>query len=327
MKTVALFGTFSASAMQELKDKLQSRFFCIHVPDESRFDLLQQADYIILRGPKMYADVLDRLGGKKLKLIQRWGTGFDGVDIIRAGELGIAVAITNGINANAVAELTIALIFALYRHLIPLHNALIRGAWDKSVYMEETYEISGKTLGIIGCGHIGRLVAHKAKALGTNIIYNDIYPLSHEREKSLGMSYAEMTQLLKTSDIVSLHLPATVQTKEMVNEEFLSLMKPNAILINTARGSLINEKALFDALTQRRIFGAGLDSFSVEPTPADNPLLTLDNIVVTPHVGGNTVDMNRTMIERIIGNIARMENNELISDEDLVNGKYLITKS
>lgn len=323
MRTVALVGSFSASVMKELKNRLSEYFKCIHIADESEFALLRQADYVVLRGPKMYANTLEKLGGR-LKLIQRWGVGYDGVDIIRAGELGIAVTITSGINANAVSELTIAMVFALYRHLIPLHNALSRGVWGKNVYLEDTYEISGKTAGIIGCGHIGRLVAQKMTALGAKVVYNDSNPLSPERERDLGISYVEIGQLLKTSDIVSLHLPLTSLTEGMVNKEFLSLMKANAILINTARGSLVNEKDLYEALKQRHIFGAGLDSFAKEPVSADNPLLTMDNIVITPHVGGSTVEMNQAMIDRVVGNIIRMENNEPLPPEDLVNSRYLI---
>jgi D-3-phosphoglycerate dehydrogenase len=308
--------------MNELEMRLSPKFHCIYIPNNEGFDKLNEADYVLLRGPKMYADALDPLRGK-LKLIHRWGVGYDGVDVKRAGELGIAVAITGGINSNAVSELAIALMLALYRHLVPLHNALASGLWDRQVYLDETYEISGKTVGLIGCGSIGRLVAQKVQAFGAKVVYYDAFRLPLDREKELNLEYAEIDKLLPQADIVSLHLPATPTTNGMVDKMFIAQMKPNAILINTARGSIINEDDLYIALKNHWILGAGLDTFALEPPTADNPLLKLDNIIVTPHVGGNTVDMNSAMVDRVIDNIIRIENNEPLQHGDLVNGEYL----
>lgn len=323
MRTVAIVGEYSTSVVNQLKTRLSQKFRCIYIPNSQKFEKLHEADYVILRGPKMYADVLEPLRGK-LKFIQRWGTGYDGVDIKKAGELGIAVAIANGINANAVSELTIALILALYRHLIPLHNSLVQGKWERQLYIDETYEINGKTVGLIGCGNIGRLVAKKVQAFGANVAYYDKTRLSPDIEKELNIKYAEMDELVSQSDIISLHLPAAPETKGMVDEKFFAQMKPNAILINTSRGSIINENDLYKALKNRKILGAGLDSFAQEPPAANNPLFELDNIIVTPHVGGNTVDMTSAMIDRVINNIICIDNNLPLPDGDLVNANYLI---
>lgn len=323
MKTVAIVGEFSPLVIDELKTRLSSRFICIHILNSQGFDKLREADYAILRGPKMYADAISKIAGR-LKLIQRWGTGYDGVDVKRAGELGIAVAITGGVNSNSVSELAIALIFALYRHIVPLHNTLVSGIWDRQRYIDETYEVRGKTVGLIGCGSIGRLVAQKVQALGARVVYYDVFRMQPHDEKELEINYMDMDELLSQADIISLHLPATAATKGMVNEKFISRMKPDAILINTARGSIINENDLYTALKNRRILGAGLDTFELEPPGANNPLLELDNIVVTPHVGGNTVDMNGAMIARVADNIIRTDNNEPLPRGDLVNGEYLI---
>lgn len=325
MRTVAIVGEYSPLVMHELQARLSPKYKCIHILNDQNFDKLCEADYVILRGPKINSDVLNSIKGK-LQLIQRWGTGYDGVDVKRAGELGIAVAITGGVNSNAVSELAIALIFALYRHLIPLHNSLVKGIWDKKTYSEKTYEINGKTVGLVGCGSIGRLVAQKVQALGSRVVYYDVKRLPLEIEKEFKIDYAELYDLLQQSDIISLHLPATPLTMGMVDTKFISQMKPNAILINTARGSLINEKDLYEALKNHRILGAGIDTFAFEPPDANNPLLKLDNIVVTPHVGGSTVDLNDIMIDHVIGNIIRMENNEPLPKGDLVNGEYLISK-
>lgn len=322
MKTVAIFGEYSPLVISQLETRLSQKFRCIYIPSKN-YEKLDEADYVILRGPKMYADVLEPLSGK-LKFIQRWGTGYDGVDVKRAGELGIAVAIANGVNSNAVSELAIAMILALYRHLIPLHNSLIQGKWERQTYIDETYEINGKTVGLIGCGNIGRLVAKKVQAFGAKVIYYDVFRLPRDREKELNINYAEMDELLCQADIISLHLPATPNTIEMVDRKFFELMKSNAILINTSRGSLINENDLYIALKNHQILGAGLDAFAQEPPAADNPLLELDNIIVTPHVGGNTVDMNSAMIDRVVNNIIRIDSNEQLPNGDLVNGDYLV---
>ncbi|MDF2677063.1 MAG: 3-phosphoglycerate dehydrogenase [Bacillota bacterium] len=325
LKTVAIVGEYSSSVMNELKIKLSPKFHCIHIPNNQSFDKLCEADYVILRGPKMYASILEPLAGK-LKLIQRWGSGYDGVDVKKAGELGISVAITNGVNSNAVSELAIALMLSLYRHIIPLNNSVASGIWERQVYIDKTYEINGKTVGLIGCGNIGRLVAKKVQSLGANVIYYDSYRMTPEREKDLNIKYAEAEELLKQSDIISLHLPSTPATKGMINKDYLSQMKPSAILINTARGSIINENDLYEALKNNWILGAGLDTLEQEPPSPDNPLLTLDNIVITPHVGGNTVDMNSIMVSHVVDNIIRVDNNEPIPIPigDLVNGEYLI---
>jgi D-3-phosphoglycerate dehydrogenase len=213
---------------------------------------------------------------------------------------------------------------SLYRHIIPLNNSVASGIWERQVYIDKTYEINGKTVGLVGCGNIGRLVAKKIQSLGANVIYYDAYRMTPEREKELNIKYAEIKELLKQSDIISLHLPSTPATKGMINKDYLSQMKPSAILINTARGSIINEKDLYEALKNNWILGAGLDTLEQEPPSPDNPLLTLDNIVITPHVGGNTVDMNSIMVSHVVDNIIRVDNNEPIPIGDLVNGEYLI---
>lgn len=322
MKTVAIVGDYSPIILDKLEHRLSSNFNCILISKKEDFYKLKEADYIVLRGLKIDADILDAFG-KKLKLIQRWGVGYDGVDIEHAGKLGIAVAITGGVNANAVSELVIGLILALYRHLIPLHNALVSGIWSQKDYLDETFEIKGKTVGLLGCGNIGRLVAEKVQAFGANVVYYDPCRLPPEKEHELTLQYLEVDELLSQSDIVSLHMPATPETKGLVNESFLEKMKHSAVLINTARGSIVNELDLYNALKQHQIFGAGLDTFAQEPTSPDNPLLQLDNVVTTPHIGGNTADTRDAMVNRVVENILRIDKGEPLPSEDLVNGQYL----
>ncbi|HHV84156.1 MAG TPA: 3-phosphoglycerate dehydrogenase [Tepidanaerobacter syntrophicus] len=322
LKTVAIVGDYSPIILDKLERRLSSNFNCIWISKREDFYKLKEADYMILRGFKIDADTLDAFG-EKLKLIQRWGVGYDGVDIEHAGKLGIAVAITSGVNANAVSELVIGLIIALYRHLIPLHNALVSGTWNQKDYFDETFEIKGKTVGLLGCGNIGRLVARKVQAFDAHVVYYDPCRLPLEREHELALRYLEVDELLSQSDIVSLHMPAIPETQGLVNESFIAKMKHSAVLINTARGSIVNEPDLYNALRQRQIFGAGLDTFAQEPTSPDNPLLQLDNVVTTPHIGGNTADTRDEMIKHVADNIFRIERNELLPPGDLVNGQFL----
>lgn len=257
------------------------------------------------------------------RLIHRWGVGYDSVDIEAAGEKGIAVAVTSGVNANAVAELAVGHMLSLYRHIPTMNDMLKHGGWERKTFIDRSFMISGKTVGLVGCGNIGRLVAKSVQAFGARVIYYDVFRMTPEAERELNITFVSQDELLRSSDIVSLHLPATDSTKEMVNREFLAKMKPTAILINTARGALVKEEDLIEALQNGTIAGAGLDSFAQEPIAPNSPLLTMDHVVLTPHVGGNTFDLGDAMVERILDNISRIENNIELRRSDLVNAQYL----
>jgi phosphoglycerate dehydrogenase-like enzyme len=217
----------------------------------------------------------------KLRVIARMGVGYDAIDIPAATELGVAVAITPGANEEAVAEHTVALMLGVFRAIPAREHEVRQGGWRRHSHSR----MAGRTLGLIGMGRIGKAVVPRATGLGMKVIATD--PLADvEFAKQHNVRLVSLDKLLTEADVVSLHAPATEDTLAIINAETLAKMKQDAVLINTARGSLVDETALADAISGGRIFGAGLDVFCVEPLPPDSPLLRLDNVVLSPHMAG-----------------------------------------
>ena len=185
------------------------------------------------------------------------------------------------------------------------------GIWHGNEFLgKRFYELAGKTLGIVGFGNIGKKVARIAKGFGMNVLYNDIIRLNEDAEDAVGARFRLLSELLQTSDIVSLHVPLTNETRHMMNAETLKLMQPHAILINTCRGPVVDEAALHRALTGGTIQGAGLDVFEVEPTPSNNPLLGLENVVLSPHLAGFSQDNRAKGFRNAFDNVQRVERGE-----------------
>ena len=229
----------------------------------------------------------------KLKLIQHSGVGYEQIDVDAAFERGVPVALTPEGTIPAVAEHVIMLILGLYRHLVQAHNALTRGEWIHKQLRAECLMLEGKTLGIIGIGRTGREVLRRAQPFDVRPIYHDLRQLPAEEEKRLGIEYRSLDKLISEADIVTLHVFLSEGSRGLIGERELNLMKPTAILINTSRGDVVEEAALYRALKERRIAGAGIDVFEEEPTPSDNPLLRLENVLLTPHLAGGTLDSMR----------------------------------
>jgi D-3-phosphoglycerate dehydrogenase / 2-oxoglutarate reductase len=216
----------------------------------------------------------------QLRVIARAGVGYDAVDLAAATEHGIAVTITPGTNQDAVAEHAFALMLALVKNLIPQHNGTVAGQWPRQANLP----LRGRTLGIAGLGRIGKAVALRGVAFGMPVIAYEPYP-DQAFVRQHNIKLVPFDRLLAESDFLSLHLPMTAESKHTINENTLAKMKPTAFLVNTARGGLVCEADLYEALRSRRIAGAGLDVFEQEP-PGISPLFSLDNVVVTPHAAG-----------------------------------------
>ena len=259
---------------------------------------LKEADVAVnIRGRTRFtAEVLQAC--PKLKLISIWGTGTDNVDLKAAAARGITVTNTPGANALAVAEHTVALILAVVKQLAQADQAMRQGGWPRNLVPQ----LRGKRLGLIGTGLIGSEVAAMGRGLGLEVVAWTFHP-NPSRAVSLGLRYVELDELLRTSDIVSLHLRATPDTRQFLNRERLALLKPTAFVVNTARGALIDEAALGEWLRDKRIAGAGLDVFETEPLPAGHPLTTLPNVLLTPHCGGMTPDSNLIGLAMAVENI------------------------
>jgi phosphoglycerate dehydrogenase-like enzyme len=216
----------------------------------------------------------------ELRVIARVGVGFDAVDVAAATAQGVAVTITPGTNQDAVAEHTFALILALAKDLTVQHNALKSGRWDRRT----TLPLRGRSLGVVGLGRIGKAVAVRGECFGMPLLAYEPYP-DQEFVARHKIKLLPLEQLLAQADFISLHVPLAPESKYLICKKTLALMKPTAFLINTARGGLVCEADLLEALKAKRIAGAGLDVFEVEPATA-NPLFALDNVVLTPHAAG-----------------------------------------
>lgn len=244
-------------------------------------ELLQQLPGIwaVLAGSEPYTSkVLD--ASPELRVIARVGVGYDAVDVPHATRRGVAVTITPGANHDGVAEQTFALMLAVAKDVIPQHLGTRHLTWPRRT----TLAIRGKTLGIAGLGRIGKAVALRAKAFGMKLKAYDPVP-DHEFARANGVELVALEKLLAEADFLSLHLPYTPESKHLINKKTLALMKPGAILLNTARGGLVCEADLIEALQAKKLAGAGLDVFEQEP-PSDSPLFRMDNVVVSPHLSG-----------------------------------------
>ncbi|MFP4005446.1 MAG: hydroxyacid dehydrogenase [Candidatus Hadarchaeia archaeon] len=244
-------------------------------------------DAIIVRsGTTLDKDVID--AAKNLKLIVRAGVGLDNIDLDYAGEEGIRVENTPEASTNAVAELSIAFLLSWSRRIPKAHVLMKGGKWEKSKLGGS--EIRGKTIGIVGTGRIGRSVAEKAKALGMNVLGRDVQEMDEFYD--LGGEYVDLDRLLEKSDYVSLHVPSDSTTEHLIGQNEFELMKDSAVIINVARGSVIDEEALIEALREGKIAGACLDVYERDPIE-DGRLLELDNVILTPHLGASTEEAQK----------------------------------
>ncbi len=253
-----------------------------HYSPEELVEKIKEFDAIIVRSATKVTREVIEAGKGKLKVIGRAGVGVDNIDVKAATEAGILIVNAPNAPTRSVAELTLGFAIALARDIVEANNELKAGEWTKKKH--KGFELKGKTWGIIGLGRIGREVAKIALALGMKVIAYD--PIAKGME---GVEMrASMEEVLKEADIISLHVPLLPQTYHMIGEEELKIMKKNAILINVARGGIVDEKALVKAIEEGWISGAALDVFEEEPPKKDSPILRCNRIYVTPHIGANT---------------------------------------
>lgn len=268
-------------------DALGPDFEVRHCDGANRAELLaslaQGVDAVLIRSAtKMDAEAIT--AAKGLKVIARAGVGLDNVEISAATAAGVMVVNAPTSNIVSAAELAIGLLLASARHISPAHAALCNGKWARSKYTGA--ELFERTLGIVGFGRIGQLVAHRMQAFGMHVVAYDPY-LQPARAAQLGVRLVELDALLAMSDFITIHLPKTKETANLIGIEALKKVKPTVHIVNAARGGVLDEVALYDAIKEGRVAGAGLDVFSTEPC-TDSPLFTLDGVVATPHLGAST---------------------------------------
>ena len=296
------------------------------VPDGFRVVNLdgQGADALVTKAAAVDASVLASAPGARF--VQKYGGREDGIDLGAAGAAGVTVATMPLRGCIAVAELATTLILALSKQLVVAHRATVEGGYRELgltpeptsqrkfafqwMKLPELLEVHGHTLGIVGYGEIGTEVSVRARALGMNVLYTKRTRLPEAIERRLGVAYRELDDLLGEVDFVLLSLPHTPESDKIIGARELALMRPESYLVNIARGPLVDEPALVDALASGRLRGAGLDVFVEEPVPYDNPLLALDNVIVTPHIGGGTGGARVNQMSDVLANVVRFARGE-----------------
>lgn len=267
---------------KEVVEKLKENFEVsegYNLDEGALAERVKDVEIVIVRSKtKITRRVID--AGKKLKIIGRPGVGLDNVDVKAAGERGIKVLNTPEAPAASVAELVFGLMLCLSRKITIADSGMKNGKWLKTE--TKGRELFGKTLGLVGFGHIGSHIAKIATAAGMNVLAHDKY----RKDAGAGVKLVGLEELLNAGDFVSLHVPLTDETRHLISGEKIAMMKPSAFLINTSRGGVVDEDALYTALSGKKIAGAGLDVFSTEPY--SGPLTRLDNVVLTPHIGAST---------------------------------------
>jgi phosphoglycerate dehydrogenase-like enzyme len=245
----------------------------------------------------------------KLKLIQLLSAGYDKADLKAMNKHKVPMCNNGGANSVAVSEHAILLMLSVSRRLITQHTNVAAGRWHGNS-PPTVHEVRNKVLGIVGLGTIGKKVAKLALAFGMTVHYYDISRLKEEEEDALGVRFRLLPEILRNSDILSLHVPLNASTQNMIGAEELAMMKTSAIIVNTSRGPVIDEKAMTTALSTGKLFGAGLDVFDEEPTPPNNPLLKLDNVILTAHLAGPTWESNITRLRNGFDNVQRVARGE-----------------
>lgn len=275
---------------------------------DDRARLLARADFLM--GSWVTTTITlteaDYQAAPHLKLVQVMSAGYEHVDLNLAARYGVPVATFGEAMASVVAEHTLLLMLAVYRQLLQLDAAVRSGAWRKNE--PALRELRGKRVGLVGLGYIGREVALRLRAFGAEVVYTARQPVPDEAD--LGAAYLPLDALLRESDIVSLHLPLARSTRGLIGERELGLMKPDAVLINTSRGAVVDQAALLAALTSGALAGAGLDVLDPEPPEPSSPLLQLPNVVFTPHTGGQADDVWPRIVRTCFANIERVASGE-----------------
>ena len=268
-------------------------------PEELKKKIKDYHGLVVRSATKVTADIIE--AAENLKVIGRAGTGVDNIDMLAATKKGVVVMNTPGGNTVTTAEHAVAMMLSLARHIPQATVSMRKGEWEKKKY--EGTEITGKTLGILGVGNIGSVVASRAIGLKMNVIAYDPF-ISAEAADKLGVTLVTLEELFAKSDFISIHVPLTNETKNLVNAEAFAKMKKGVRIINCARGGIVNEGDLAEAVKAKQVAGAAFDVFEKEPPPADNPLLQIEEVILTPHLGASTKEAQESVAVAIAEQIA-----------------------
>lgn len=274
---------------------------------------LQDVDYAIAGDVPVTSELFHAPG---LKAVHKWGVGYDNFDLDAAREAGVRVMRTTGSNAIAVAETALSMMLALQRNLVLGHMAVSEGEWPKNTLAATSRRLTGRTVGIVGLGYIGKALVKLLHGFDCKILYSKRSRLSAAQEQSLGVEFAQLEDLLARADVVSLHCELNDSTRDMINAQALAHMRPDAHLVNLARGGVVVEEDLAQALKAGVIAGAAVDVFSVEPMTADNPLRQAPNVILTPHLAAMAHDMLAPTFDRMLTNFSLIEAGQEPPEQD-----------
>ena len=298
MKTILLTNKYSGAPLEIVEGEVPEGFNIRFLPEQTQAALIAEAasaDYILAGGRlKISREVLEK--AKKLQMIQRSGVGLDALDLDAIKEKGIPLYVNQGVNAESVAEHALLLTLACLRKLPTINSNTKNGVWKKQEQGVQTAELKGKTVGIVGMGNIAKTLVGLLKPFKVKILYYNLVQMDENFEAENNMAFVGMDELLRNSDIVTIHCALTPETKNLINTETLRAMKDGALLINTARGEIVDPAAVANALKNGKLSYAALDVHAQEPIPEDYPLKDIDNVILTPHIAGVTADSFRAMM-------------------------------
>lgn len=313
MPVIVLTNHYGKLSYDSISQVVPEGFTLKMLPEADRESLLAaapEADYFLASGRLLIDREVLKCAGR-LKMIQRTGVGTDTLDFEALREYGIPVYVNQGVNAVSVAEHTVMLLLSVLRRTAAVDAQLRSGIWKKQENGLRNHELCGRTVGIVGMGHIGQKTAQMLQGFGVKLLYHSPHRKTEELEKTLGITWREWKELLAESDILILQCALNEQTRGMLGASEFEQMKEQSILINTARGPLADEKALYEALKRGKLMGAGLDVFEKEPPAADNPFFQLENVVLSPHIGGVTKEAFQRMMGDAMHNITLFEKGRL----------------
>lgn len=316
---VAAVDVLPAHSRDVVNERFGDGFEVVHADRGDvgcRVEIARHATVILAGWTAVEAAVIE--AATHCRVIQKLGVGVDKIDVAAARRRGIPVLCAAGINADAVAEMTVLLMLAVVRRLRWASEELRAGRFQKEALRVSTFQLTGRTAGLVGAGHIGRAVARRLAPFDVRVVYFDVRRLPAEMERALGVSYRPLDELVATSDIVSLHLPSTPETRGMFNADLFAKMKHGTVFINTARGALVDESALIDAVRRGTVLGAGLDVTAEEPLPPTSPLLRLENVLVTPHMAGVVADNFPRVIDHAYRNVMAVLGGAAVPADDIV---------
>ena len=298
---VLISDSLSPAAVEILKGKpgIEVEVSTGLKPEELKKKIKDYHALVVRSATKVTAEIIE--AGENMKVIGRAGTGVDNIDTVAATKKGIVVMNTPGGNTVTTAEHAVAMLMALARNIPQATASMRKGEWEKKKY--EGTEITGKTIGVLGAGNIGGVVAARALGLKMNVIAYDPY-LSPEAADKLGITLVTLDELYRRSDFITVHLPLTNETRNMINADAFRKMKKGVKIVNCSRGGIMNEKDLAEAIKAGTVSGAALDVFEKEPTPADNPLLQMEEVILTPHLGASTSEAQESVAVAIAEQIA-----------------------